>query len=68
LNRRAGGGRRARSAKATVGDEQPSSHRRKNEQAEGAPREEQDEHEYCIEHSTLSRDDAAGVSSVFRPA
>jgi hypothetical protein len=68
LNGRTVGGRRTRSAKANVGDEQPSSHRRKKEQAEGAPREEQDEHEYRVEHSTLSRDDAAGVSSVSRPA
>jgi len=68
LNRRTGGGRRMRSAKANVGDEQPSSHRRKNEQTEGAPRKEEDEHEYRVEHSTLPRDEAVGVSSVSRPA
>jgi len=68
LTRCTGGGRRTRSGKANVGDEQPSSHHRKNEQAEGTPREEQDEHACRVEHSTLSRDDAAEVSSGSRPA
>jgi hypothetical protein len=56
------------SVKPNVGDEQPSSQRWKSEQAEGTPREEQDEHACRVEHSTLSWDDAAGVSSASRPA